>query len=112
MASPTTSKRTLGTAALSMRASTVRASTVALLYLAIAGLWIWWSDAILARLISDPAQMATWQTYKGWFFVIISALLLWGERVWSDRRVADAEGRLRALMYERTSELGLVRAQL
>jgi PAS domain S-box-containing protein len=107
MDSPTTSKRTLGTAALSLRAS-----TVALLYLAIAGLWIWWSDAILARLVSDPVQITAWQSYKGWFFVIISALLLWGERVWSDRRVADAEDRLRARMDERTSELGRVRTQL
>ena len=31
---------------------------------------------------------------------------------WSDRRVADAEERLRARMDERTSELGRVRAQL
>ena len=90
----------------------LRAPRVALLYLVIAGLWIWLSDALLARLVRDPAQMAIWQTYKGMAFVIVTALLLWAERAWSDRRVRDAEDGLRERVRERTSELGRVRSQL
>jgi PAS domain S-box-containing protein len=74
----------------------LRAGSVALLYALIAGFWIWFSDALLARILSDPAQFAAWQTYKGWFFVAISALLLWAERAWSNRRVEEVESRLRA----------------
>ena len=90
----------------------LRASVVALLYALVAGLWIWLSDTVLARFITEPAQFALWQTYKGWFFVSTTALLLWIERAWSDRRVAVAEIQLKARMHERTTELERVREQL
>ena len=89
-----------------------RASIVALTYFAIAGLWIWLSDALLARIVGDTAQMTLIQTYKGWGFVFITALLLWAERSWSERRVQVAESGLRERVQERTTELGRVRAQL
>jgi PAS domain S-box-containing protein len=93
-------------------ATHLRASWVALLYALAAGLWIWLSDALLARLVPDPEQQALWQTYKGWLFVAVSALLLWAERAWSDRRIRAAESHLRERVEERTSELEQVRAQL
>jgi PAS domain S-box-containing protein len=90
----------------------LRASGVALLYVLVAGLWIWLTDTLLARLVTDPEQFSAWQTYKGWFFITLTALLFWVERTLSDRRVQDAERRLRERMQERTSELELVRKQL
>lgn len=104
---PQTSERKVGVMALHLRAS-----GVALLYIVVAGLWIWSSDTILARLVSDPEQFAAWQTYKGWFFITLTALLFWLERTSSDRRVQDAERRLRERMQERTTELERVRTQL
>ena len=89
-----------------------RASIVALAYLVGAGLWIWLSDALLARMVSDAAQITIIQTYKGWFFVLVTALLIWVERAWSNRRLQEAESGLRERVQERTSELGRVRAQL
>ncbi|MCC6455873.1 MAG: PAS domain S-box protein [Caldilineaceae bacterium] len=69
---------------------------IALLYAVVGGLWIWLSDALLARLLPDPIQFAIWQTYKGWIFVAFTALLLWSERAWSDQRGQVAEAELRA----------------
>lgn len=89
-----------------------RAAIVPLSYAVIAGLWIWLSDALLATVVEDPGQLALWQTYKGWLFVFVSALLLWGERSWSERRIVKAESQLRERMEERTTELERVRAEL
>ncbi len=48
----------------------------AILYAVFAGLWIYFSDALLALLFSDPAQLTQAQTFKGWFFVVMTAVLL------------------------------------
>lgn len=90
----------------------LRASRVALLYALVAWLWIWVSDALLARFVTNPAQLTAWQTYKGWIFVLLTAVLLGVERIWNDRRVHEMEMRLHERMQARTSELELVRIQL
>ena len=48
-----------------------------LLYGFIAALWILLSDRALVVLFPDPAMTNRLQTYKGWFFVIVTALLLY-----------------------------------
>jgi PAS domain S-box-containing protein len=50
---------------------------VALLYAFFGGLWIWFSDHILAALSADLFTLTTMQTYKGWAFVLLSALLIY-----------------------------------
>src|SRR5688572_19104716 len=100
MTLPQTSEGKFGVTSLHLRAS-----GVALLYMLVAALWIWLSDFVLAKFLTDPARLAVWQDNKGWFFVIISGLLLWSERAWSDWRVQQAETQLQARMQERTSEL-------
>ena len=45
-------------------------------YALIAALWIFFSDKILARLVSDPALLTQAQTLKGWLFVAFTATLL------------------------------------
>ncbi len=47
------------------------------LYLLFAGLWILLSDRLLEWLVPDPSRLALLQTYKGWGFVLITALLLY-----------------------------------
>jgi PAS domain S-box-containing protein len=45
---------------------------------AVAGaLWILFSDILVSWLVRDPATAGHVQTYKGWFFVAVTALLLW-----------------------------------
>lgn len=50
--------------------------TIVLLYAIIGGLWILFSDRILVSLAADPATVARLQTYKGWLFVAVTAVLL------------------------------------
>lgn len=47
-------------------------------YLLIGFLWIKFSDIVLFRFIQDPAYLTTLETYKGWFFIIMSGLLFYG----------------------------------
>ena len=46
-------------------------------YLIIGGLWILFSDEVLFSFIQDPDLLSEAQTYKGWFYVIITAALLY-----------------------------------
>lgn len=53
------------------------AARTVLLYTLVAGLWIYFSDAILALFISDSAQLTHAQTIKGWLYVIVTASMLY-----------------------------------
>ncbi len=51
---------------------------IALGYLLVGTLWILFSDRGLATIAQNPATYARWQTYKGWGYVVVTALLLYG----------------------------------
>ena len=46
-------------------------------YIIIGGLWIVFSDRLLSYFIRDPDLLTRIQTYKGWFYVIITAALFY-----------------------------------
>ncbi|MFA6290816.1 MAG: PAS domain S-box protein, partial [Victivallales bacterium] len=72
-------------------------SRVVLPYILFAGLWIFLSDWLLSVLVTDPATITQWSMYKGWAFVLVTALLLSGllrVELWARER---AEGSLRRL---------------
>lgn len=48
-----------------------------LVYLLIGGLWILFSDRFVQSLITDINILTTVQTYKGWFYVIMTGLLFY-----------------------------------
>ena len=50
---------------------------IALVYFLFGCLWILLSDRILFFFLQDPSQLTKIQTYKGWFFVSASALLVY-----------------------------------
>ncbi|NLX52762.1 MAG: hypothetical protein GXY72_11780 [Deltaproteobacteria bacterium] len=50
---------------------------VAALYGLIAGLWILLSDRLISEVTTDSTQMTFFQTYKGWGFVLVTAVLLY-----------------------------------
>jgi PAS domain S-box-containing protein len=52
------------------------AQGVALLYLLVAGLWIYFSDKLAEWLTETASQLRFLSTYKGWFFVAVTAGLL------------------------------------
>ncbi|MEN2986006.1 MAG: PAS domain S-box protein [Thermodesulfovibrionaceae bacterium] len=53
------------------------ALSIVLFYALIGALWIVFSDRILASLIKDFELYARFQTYKGWFYVCATAILLY-----------------------------------
>lgn len=54
-----------------------RAAAVAGLYTILGLVWIAFSDDLLARLVDDPQQLSQLQTWKGWFYVLITGVLLY-----------------------------------
>jgi len=48
---------------------------IAAAYLILGGIWIIFSDRILHFFIKDSDTLTDFQTYKGWFYVIITAIL-------------------------------------
>jgi PAS domain S-box-containing protein/putative nucleotidyltransferase with HDIG domain len=68
---------------------------ITLLYVLFGGLWILLSDRVLAFLVTDAEMITSWQTYKGWAFVVCSALLTFLLLRRERRMIADSEARLR-----------------
>lgn len=53
-------------------------AVIATLYALISGLWIIISDQIVDMISPDPDTITKLQTYKGWFFVVMTSLLIYG----------------------------------
>ncbi len=51
---------------------------IALIYFIFGFLWIIFSDRILAACVSNAETMMVIQTYKGWFYVLATAVLVYG----------------------------------
>lgn len=61
-----------------MQAKTNRlALRVSLIYCLVAGVWILLSDWALVSLVSDPETIGKIAVFKGWAFVVVTALLLY-----------------------------------
>jgi diguanylate cyclase (GGDEF)-like protein/PAS domain S-box-containing protein len=79
---------------------------VALIYAAAGALWIFLSDSAVEYFAGDTVLLTTIQTYKGWLFVLASAVLVF----WlSWRALGDQAGLIRelrqtAVVFERTHE--------
>lgn len=57
--------------------STLASLKIALIYAAVAGLWVLCSDELLAQLFPDPATLTRMSLLSGWLFVIVTAAMLW-----------------------------------
>ena len=78
-----------------------RALRSAFLYALFGGLWIVFSDRALAFLVHDPETLTSLQTFKGWFFVAVTAALVW----WFVRSHLAALARSNAQLLERGDQL-------
>ena len=54
------------------------AGRIVLIYAAFASLWILLSDGVLVWLVNDPSRIGFFSTVKGWLFVGVTSLLLFG----------------------------------
>ena len=55
---------------------------IALTYALLGTLWIVWSDAAVLAVVGDQRALTRLQTYKGWFFVLASATLIYALASW------------------------------
>lgn len=85
-----------------------------LLYALVAGLWILLSDRFLMAIVSNQKTLTAAQTYKGWAFVIVTALLLYalvrgqflrGEKEAAARRLAQEGLRESEMRFRQFSEI-------
>jgi len=53
------------------------AAKISLIYCIISAIWIFSSDRLLAAMIDNATLLARLQTYKGWFFVLVTTILLY-----------------------------------
>ncbi len=83
----------------------LEAAKVALIYAGFGALWILFSDEILLQFVDeDVSRLARLQTYKGWVFIGVTAVLLYllvGRAMASEARIAgrlrESESRFRAI---------------
>lgn len=71
---------------------------LALFYALVASLWIAASDWLLYTFIPNPALLVQWQTYKGWGFVVASAVLLYVTARREVKQLVASEHRYRTLV--------------
>lgn len=83
------------------------ALALALVYGLFGAVWIALSDMAVAALVSDPILLTTVQTWKGWFFVAASALLIYGVGVGLLRAIEASEHRYRMLFADSPEALVL-----
>ncbi len=71
---------------------------IAVIYLVLGALWILLSDTLLAAVVMDPAMLIRLQTLKGWFYILVTAGLLYELIRRSGREVQEERNRLRVLV--------------
>jgi len=72
---------------------------VTLIYVVLGALWIAFSDRAVFSLVDDPETLTRIQTWKGWFFVLASGLVVYALtrsalRAFAERKKADRHARL------------------
>jgi len=83
-----------GPAAQSLEATLLTPARVTVIYILFGSLWILFSDATLHALVNDPEAENRLQTVKGWFYVLVTGLLVF----WLTRALSaslEAENRER-----------------
>lgn len=79
------------------------AARISLGYALLAGLWVYASDALVDEMSAVVADGARLQIYKGWLFVAVTALLLYGV-VLAVGRIVRSEGRPEAFVIPTAGE--------
>lgn len=80
------------------------------IYVAVGGLWILFSDQLLAGVVSDLVTLARLQTLKGWFYVLVTAGLLYVLICRHEAALLRAGQVLEQRVEERTRELSTLLA--
>lgn len=85
---------------------------IVLIYALVGGIWIIFSDRLLASFVTDPTDLTRLQTYKGWFFILATAWLLfflvrhYFANIQQERRNLEKSERYNRALFEQ-SPIGL-----
>ncbi|HHX74480.1 MAG TPA: diguanylate cyclase [Firmicutes bacterium] len=76
-----------------------------IIYIILSSVYIVLSDRLLAAVVTDPGSLQTWQTYKGWVFVLVSGILFYITlsaavklRIRSENSLKQANEKLQAII--------------
>ncbi|MDW7651125.1 MAG: PAS domain S-box protein, partial [Bacillota bacterium] len=76
-----------------------------LYYILFAGIWIVFSDRLLSAAVADVELLTQLQTYKGWFFVVVTGTVLFliihlafRSRIKTEHKLLEANEKLSALI--------------
>ena len=85
---------------------------ITLVYLLIGGTWILFSDKLLLLFVTDVDSLSTLQTYKGWFYMLTTAFILYSFlRTYLKKlriakyRLINQQDRMELLIKEKTQKL-------
>lgn len=79
---------------------------IAAIYLIFAVLWIGVSDNVLLLFVDDLQQLSRLQTYKGWFYMLVTAVALYFLIKYSNRQIEFYSDQFKVLLN--SAELGLL----
>ncbi|WP_440999744.1 PAS domain S-box protein [Fodinibius sp. SL11] len=77
---------------------------IVVIYLIVAGIWIAFTDRMLESWVTDPHALSILQTYKGWFYVLLTGAGLYWLIKKHDQQLQKKEVRLENLLGEVQSE--------
>ena len=83
---------------LSSNSAILKASQISLLYIALGGLWILFTDRLLVDLIDTPQKFVRFSTYAGGGYVAVTAILLYVLAYGNFRRCLRQQAHLRTLL--------------
>src|SRR6056297_3976474 len=69
-----------------------------LIYLILGSLWILFSDRLVYSLISNKENLSKVQTYKGWFFILVTAYVLFVVLKYYFKKIIQNERRMNKLL--------------
>lgn len=78
---------------------------IAIIYAFAGGLWILFSDNLLSIITEDTLTLTRLQTVKGWFYVIVTAMLLYllirryeSEQIQAKNKIENYRKRLESII--------------
>ncbi len=75
------------------------ALTITAVYLALGGLWIYFSDTALESMVDDLDTMRRMQTWKGWAYVFVTGMIVFWTSFWALSRQSELIDHLKELAY-------------
>jgi two-component sensor histidine kinase len=78
---------------------------ITLVYFTISAFWIFFSDRALGMFFSDSSLLMEMQTYKGWFFVLITSVLLYYLIRQSTMEIEESRNKMSEALKEKKAVL-------